>query len=50
MFEHLRWNDPPLTAEMIHGSPELYFMHFWATGAPATVADGLRAALDVMAR
>lgn len=34
---------------MIHGSPELYFMHFWATGAPATVADGLRAALDVMA-
>jgi hypothetical protein len=35
---------------MIHGSPELYFMHFWATGAPATVADGLRAALDVMAR
>lgn len=35
---------------MIHGSPELYFMHFWATGAPATVADGLRAALDVIAR
>ncbi len=33
---------------MIHGSPELYFMHFWADDAPARVAAGLRAALDAM--
>lgn len=33
---------------MIHGTPELYFMHFWASGAPDTVADGLRAALDLL--
>lgn len=33
---------------MIHGSPELYFMHFWATGSPAGVGAGLRAALDAM--
>jgi hypothetical protein len=32
---------------MIHGTPELYFMHFWGSGAPDKVADGLRAALDV---
>jgi len=33
---------------MIHGTPELYFMHFWGSGAPDKVADGLRAALDVL--
>jgi hypothetical protein len=35
---------------MLHGSPELYFMHFWAVGTPADVSSGLRAALDVMKR
>jgi uncharacterized protein DUF1259 len=33
---------------MIHGTPELYFMHFWGSGAPEKVADGLRAALDLL--
>lgn len=33
---------------MIHGTPELYFMHFWAVGPPDTVASGLRAAVDVL--
>lgn len=35
---------------MIHGSPELYFLHFWAIGAPQHVAEGLKAALDAMDR
>jgi len=30
---------------MLHGSPELYFMHFWAVGDPQTIATGLKAAL-----
>jgi hypothetical protein len=34
---------------MIHGSPELYFMHYWVDDTPARVAAGLRAALDTMA-
>lgn len=33
---------------MIHGSPELYFMHFWVVGTPEKVAAGLRAAVDVL--
>jgi hypothetical protein len=33
---------------MIHGSPELYFMHFWANDTPQRVAEGLKAALDAM--
>ncbi len=33
---------------MIHGSPELYFMHFWAVDTPDRVAGGLRAAVDAM--
>jgi hypothetical protein len=33
---------------MIHGSPELYFMHFWAHDTPDRVAVGLKAALDAM--
>jgi hypothetical protein len=32
---------------MIHGSPELYFMHFWAD-TPERVAAGLKAGLDAM--
>jgi hypothetical protein len=35
---------------MIHGSPELYFMHFWASDTPERVAGGLKAALDAMGR
>ena len=31
---------------MINGTPELYFMHFWAHDTPARVAAGLKAALD----
>jgi hypothetical protein len=34
---------------MIHPSPELYFMHFWANDTPARVAAGLKAGLDAMA-
>jgi hypothetical protein len=33
---------------MIHGTPELYFMHFWAVGTPDKVASGLRAATDLL--
>lgn len=33
---------------MIHGTPELYFMHFWAVDTVEHVAGGLRAAVDVM--
>ena len=33
---------------MIHGTPELYFMHFWAVGTPEKVASGLRAAADLL--
>jgi hypothetical protein len=29
----------------VHGTPELYFMHFWAQGAPDKVAAGLKAAI-----
>jgi hypothetical protein len=45
----LRQHDIAIAAlhnHMIHGTPELYFMHFWAVGDAATVASGLRAALD----
>jgi hypothetical protein len=33
---------------MIHGNPELYFMHFWAHDTPERVAAGLKAGLDAM--
>ena len=33
---------------LIHPSPDLYFMHFWAHDTPDRVAQGLRAALDAM--
>ncbi len=33
---------------MIHGTPELYFMHFWIVDTPERAAAGLRAALDAM--
>jgi Domain of Unknown Function (DUF1259) len=44
----LRQHDIAITAlhnHMLHGSPELYFMHFWGEGEPAKVAAGLKAAL-----
>ena len=33
---------------LVHGSPELYFMHFGADDTPEKVAKALRAGLDVM--
>ena len=47
----LRQHDIAITAlhnHMLHGSPELYFMHFWAEGAPAEVGAGLRDALALL--
>jgi len=35
---------------LVHGSPDLYFMHFWADDSPEKVAKGLRAGLDAMKR
>jgi hypothetical protein len=34
---------------MLDEEPRLFFMHFWAVGDAATLARGLRAALDQMA-
>jgi hypothetical protein len=33
---------------LVHGSPDLYFMHFWANDTAEKVAKGLRAGLDAM--
>lgn len=33
---------------LVHGSPELFFMHFWAQGAVEKVASGLKAGLNAM--
>jgi uncharacterized protein DUF1259 len=44
----LRQHDIAITAlhnHMLHGSPELYFMHFWGEGDATKVASGLKAAL-----
>lgn len=44
----LRQHDIHITAlhnHMLHGTPELYFMHFWAEGDPAKVGAGLKEAL-----
>jgi hypothetical protein len=44
----LRQNGIEITAlhnHMIHGTPELYFMHFWAVGDAGKIASGLKAAL-----
>ncbi len=35
---------------MLHGTPTLYFMHFWAEDTPANVAAGLKAAVDLLAK
>ncbi len=39
-----------LHSHMIHGTPTLYFMHFWAEDAPANVAEGLKAATALLAK
>jgi hypothetical protein len=39
-----------LHSHMIHGTPALYFMHFWAEDTPANVAAGLKAAVDLLAK
>jgi hypothetical protein len=47
----LRQHDIAITAlhnHMLHGSPELYFMHFWAEGEAGAVASGLKEALAVV--
>ncbi len=33
---------------LIHDSPDLFFMHFWAQNTPEKVAQGLKAGLDAM--
>ncbi len=35
---------------MLHGTPVLYFMHFWAEDTPQNVAAGLRAAMDLLGK
>jgi uncharacterized protein DUF1259 len=45
----LRQHDIAITAlhnHMLHGSPDLYFMHFWGEGDATAVATGLKAALS----
>jgi uncharacterized protein DUF1259 len=39
-----------LHSHMIHGTPTLYFMHFWAEDTPANVASGLKAAVALLAK
>ena len=44
----LRQHDISIAAlhnHMLHGSPELFFMHFWAVGDAVKIASGLKAAL-----
>jgi hypothetical protein len=35
---------------MLHGTPALYFMHFWAEDTAANVGAGLKAAVDLLAK
>jgi hypothetical protein len=47
----LRQHDIAITAlhnHMLHGSPELYFMHFWGEGNATAVASGLKDALAAL--
>jgi len=49
----LRQHDIAITAlhnHMLHGTPELYFMHFWGEGDATAVATGLKAALAELKR
>lgn len=41
-------NITALHNHMLHGTPELYFMHFWAEGDVDAVAKGLKAGLDLL--
>ena len=46
----LRRHDIDVTALHNHGlmdTPRLFYMHFWATGEPVMLAQGLKAALDM---
>ena len=38
-------NIAALHNHMLHGTPELYFMHFWAEGDVKKVGEGLKDAL-----
>ncbi len=38
-----------LHSHMLTEEPRLFFMHFWAVGAPDSVAEGIKAALDRVA-
>jgi hypothetical protein len=49
----LRQHDIAIAAlhnHMLHGSPELFFMHFWAVGDAGKIAAGLKAALAEVKR
>jgi hypothetical protein len=49
----LRQHDIAITAlhnHLLHGTPDLYFMHFWGEGDANTVASGLKAALAELKR
>jgi Domain of Unknown Function (DUF1259) len=37
-----------LHQHLVGADPTLYFMHFWAAGAPSAVLPGLRAAIDIV--
>ncbi len=39
-----------LHSHMLHGTPMLYFMHFWAEDMPANVGAGLKAGVDLLAK
>ena len=39
-----------LHSHMIHGTPTLQFMHFWAEDSAANVAAGLKAAIDLLSK
>src|SRR5262245_38591662 len=49
----LRTHNIAVTAlhnHMLHGTPQLYFMHFWAEDTAENVAAGLKAAVDLLAK
>jgi hypothetical protein len=53
IIKALRAHNIAVTAlhnHMLHGSPALYFMHFWAEDTAANVAAGLKAAVDLLAK
>jgi hypothetical protein len=36
-----------LAAHLLDNQPKVIFLHYWATGSAATLAQGFRAALDI---